>query len=205
MPEDAGPRRFEKDYLTQEELRAQVLATVADPSNRKKLLVVAALRAGKMGGDGQFDAEPNALVNEAVARVLGGQRKSCPRDLPILKFLAGVIKSLVEAQLRQSRGRKAEEFSGEEAGAKAAVGWLSARQDSPEEEVTRHDYFRQLWACVADDEDCQILMLAALTRQSKAEVIAEDDWTHTRYDNAYRRLMRRRRELLEDKNRGEKP
>ncbi len=95
--EDALPEIAKKDVIGVEDAYAALQALSAD--DLKKL----ALYARKFAAYTRSSAAE--LVNEAVLRTLNGDRK-CPRDLPMMTFLAQTIRSVANGEYKDP-GRKA--------------------------------------------------------------------------------------------------
>src|SRR5262252_5851166 len=126
---------------------ARALAALT-PSDLLRLKRVAQLRARLIPG-----LEWDELLNEALLRALDGSRR-WPEGVPLLAFIAGIMRSLVDARMHQRR-RLAER----------ALAWSGTREAAPPDAQL---HARQCLAAIADffaaDPDV-LALIAALARQ----------------------------------------
>lgn len=167
--------KMDSDYLSREELDAAI----------KGLSNVDVLRLKKiaMQYTGNHDMEAEELLGEAVLRTLSGGRKTCPRDLPIVNFLAGVISSITEYERKKKRN----------AGGVVNIDDCE-RNDSgstPEDDVLEKQLFKQLESFFDEDEEILLLLLFLNDGFSPPEIQHDVGWSETQY-NTIRRRMRRK-------------
>jgi len=173
-------QKMDSDYLSREELEAAV----------KGLSDVDALRLKKiaMQYTGNHDMEAEELLGEAVLRTLetptpSRGRKTCRRDLPIVNFLAGVIRSIAGDERRKKRN------AGDVVNIEDCE--LSDSGNTPEDDLLEKQLFKQLESFFNDDEEILLLLLYLNEEFSPPEIQQEEGWSETQY-NTIRRRMRRK-------------
>jgi DNA-directed RNA polymerase specialized sigma24 family protein len=100
---------------------ARALAALT-PSDLVRLKRLAQLRARVMPG-----VEWDDLLNEALLRALDGSRQ-WPKEVPLLAFLAGIMRSLVDARAKERRRRVEQSLADAEHGVISADAQIHARQ-----------------------------------------------------------------------------
>lgn len=167
--------KMDSNYLSREELEAGI----------KGLSDVDILRLRKIANQytGNHDMEAEELLSEAVLRTLSGGRKTCPRDLPIVNFLAGVIRSIAEDERRKKRN----------AGNVVNIDdcELNDSGSNPEDVVLEKQLFKQLESFFDEDEEILLLLLYLNEGYSPCEIQQEEGWSETQY-NTIRKRMRRK-------------
>jgi len=126
---------------------ARALATLT-PSDLVRLKRLAQLRARLLPG-----LEWDELLNEALLRALDGSRR-WPESVPLLAFLAGIMRSLVDRRVHERR-RLAEQ---------ALAGIGTASTSSPEVQLHARQCLAAIAQFFAADPDV-LAVIAALTRQ----------------------------------------
>jgi hypothetical protein len=120
-----------------------------EDGDKTGLAKIARLYAGKT----PFDH--NDLLQEALCRVLGGERK-WPKGVPPLLFLSGVIRSIAW------QWRQREAWSGREASDNASA-------DAPQEWEL---YFKEVIGLFADDPAAQAVLLAVMEGNKGQELLS---------------------------------
>ena len=169
------PKMDSDYYLSREELEEAV----------KGLSDVDILRLTKIARlyTGNHDMEAGELLNEAVLRTLLGERKACPRNLPIVNFLAGVMRSIADTE----RNKKCNvvDVIGIDDCELYDVG------DNPDDRLFEEQLFKQVEKFFDDDEEILLLILYLQEGYSPSEIQKEADWSETKY-NSIRKRMRRK-------------
>ena len=127
---------------------ARALATLT-PSDLVRLKRLAQLRARLLPG-----AEWDELLNEALLRALDGSRR-WPEGVPLLTFIAGIMRSLVDGRVDERRRRLVEHA-------------LAGRELPPAAPADMQLHARQCLAAIAQffAADADVLaLIAALARQ----------------------------------------
>ena len=125
----------------------RALATLT-PSDLVRLKRLAQLRARLLPG-----LEWDELLTEALLRALDGSRR-WPESVPLLAFLAGIMRSLVDRRVHERR-RLAEQ---------ALAGIGTASTSSPEVQLHARQCLAAIAQFFAADPDV-LAVIAALTRQ----------------------------------------
>lgn len=173
--------------LTLEEAK-QAIAGLSDADllRVEKMGRVFALRAG---------CELRPLLNDAIASTLSGARK-CPRDMPMLQFLVGVIRSRASAR-KESRVRSPEMVALD---AEGPVGLLvhetvPSHERDPEEVCAAEEEIGLRKAALeelfAGDEPATLFLWALLEGLEKEEIMTMNNLDETAYDTIRRRVRRR--------------
>ncbi len=167
--------KMDSEYLSYEELEDAI----------KGLSNIDVLRLKKiaMQYTGNHDMEAEELLGEAVLRTLSGGRKTCPIDLPIVNFLAGVISSIVEYERKKKRN------SGDVVNIDDCK--INDSGNNPEDDVLEKQLFKQLELFFDADEEILLLLLYLHDEYSPPEIQHEEGWSETKY-NTIRRRMRRK-------------
>ena len=148
-------------------------------------------RAGRIYAFG-LDCELDDLLGDAVMLALSGSR-SCPRDMAVLPFLVGIMRSRASA-LRQSVRRKGITLSldSERHGATTD---LPALRTTPHDDLNVAEEhaarMRSLETLFADDAEALQILAADLREKSKNEIIEMLGIDAVQYATARRRMRRR--------------
>lgn len=147
--------------------------------------LVRAERFARIRAAGLAPLDWEDLLNEAVARMLSGTRR-WPRDLPLVIFLRGIIRSLAEEE-RRRRGQEAYPPPATDEDEAPAV---HDEAPGPERDVLARDTLRRLWARVADDDAVGQVILGLNHGETAAETCARAGITPQGYDAARKRFRR---------------
>ena len=142
------------------------------------------------GGSG-FEA--NDLVQEAFVRALAGTRQ-CPRNVPVMVFLVGVMRSIVSAG-RESIALEPEVRSLAATGTDGkAVDPASNRRTAEEVRLARDDCAARLAALdemFADDEEAQMVILGDIDGLDAEAIRSMQGWDKNQLATVRRRTRRR--------------
>lgn len=138
--------------------------------------------------------EARDVVNEAIRRALDGTRK-CPRDLPLLNFLVGAMRSMAWA----ARASEKEEPMIESMSSTLDDGQVviepRATDRNAEETLLAHEDSRArlkaLEGLFHDDEDAQLVLMGDLEDMNAGEIRALCDWDEAAFATIRRRMRRR--------------
>jgi RNA polymerase sigma-70 factor (ECF subfamily) len=158
---------------------SRALAALSD-SEMLRLHALARLRARGL----PHDISWSDLLHEAIARALDGSRQ-WPAGLPILAFIAGVMRSLCDEIWRQRR-REAALIVRDEAK------HLEVACPAPDQErvLVAAEAVTAIYRLFAGD-DCALRILAGLTTgQSADEIRSSNNLSPVEYDSARRRMRR---------------
>jgi len=169
---------MDSTHLSREELEAAVLG-ISDAD---------ILRVSQIANSytGSHEMEADDLVQEAIMRTLAGDRKTCPRDLPIVYFLAGVIKSIAHEEREKNKRKKNDEDSYQ-----ATLKQFNDEDCSTENDVLEQQLYNELEAIYEEDEEILLLILYLQEGESSSEIQKNEGWSETHY-NSIRRRMRRK-------------
>ena len=132
---------------------------------------------------GNHDMEANDLVQEAILRTLSGGRKTCPRNLPIVNFLVGAIRSIVNEE------RKKNKRAGERCDIE--LDRLPGSDSNPEDMALQKQLFRDLEVIYEEDEEILLLILYLQEGETPSAIQKNEGWSETQY-NSIRKRMRRK-------------
>tara|TARA_R110000772_G_scaffold19985_6_gene55548 strand:+ start:198 stop:764 length:567 start_codon:yes stop_codon:yes gene_type:complete len=166
---------MDSTYLSKEELEAAVSAL--SDADILRLTEIARIYTGN------HEMEADDLVQEAVIRTLSGDRKTCPRNLPIVNFLVGVMRSIASSE-REKKEREGDSCDIEKC-------QVADPDSSPEDDVLEKQLFKELEIIFEEDEEILMLMLYLHDGHSPAEIQKNEEWSETQY-NTIRRRMRRK-------------
>lgn len=141
-----------------------------------RLSRIARLRALGLAGT---DAED--LLNEAIVRVLDGRRR-WPLDVPMVAFLAQVMRSIADEE-REREGRSA-------AGEWDDMAGLADDQPEPPRAIDAKERLDTVFARFAGDGDVLALIDGHAEDETTAETRARTGMDAKRYDAARKRLKR---------------
>jgi hypothetical protein len=168
-------KKMDDTHLSREELEAAVLG-LSDVDIRRVASIAKTYT-------GNHDMEADDMVNEAVLRTLSGERKACPRDLPIVNFLAGAIRSIANGE--REKKDPARELRDIE------LDQLHESDSNPENMMLEKQLFEELEVIFEEDEEILLLILYLQDGASPSEIQENEGWTETQY-NSIRRRMRRK-------------
>jgi len=167
--------KMDSTYLSKEELEAGILRlNDADIFRLRKI-------ANKYTGNHEMEADD--LVQEAVLRTLSGGRKTCPRNLPIVNFLVGVIRSIAHSE-RVKKDRAGELCD-------IDLRQLHSPDSNLENDVLEKQLFKELEVIFEEDEEILLLILYLQEGNSPSEIQESEGWSKTQF-NTIRRRMRRK-------------
>lgn len=132
------------------------------------------------------------LLQEAFARVLDGSRHA-PPDVPLLAFLAGVMRSIKAEYWRRAR-REALQLPKLAAAALEAWEASAGEPVDPRSDVERGLQAMQELACIyhlfADDPQARQIIAGLAEERSPEEICESSGMTKTDYDSTRRRMRR---------------
>jgi len=167
--------KMDSDYLSGEELETAILGlSDADVVRLKKC-------AHKYIGGHDMDVED--LVNEAILRTLSGKRKTCPRNLPIVQFLAGAMRSIASGE--REKTTNSEELLDID------LSQLHGDSDCPEENAIQNQRYKELEVIFDEDEEILMLLLYLQNGNSPSEIREEEGWSQTQFNTIRRRTRRK--------------
>lgn len=156
--------------------------------------VIRLRRAGRLYALG-LDCEVHDLLNDAVLGALEGKRR-CPRELGIVPFLIGIMRSRASA-LRDSARRRGVELGLETVAAHGRE--LAVAAEDVENDAARADehdrWLKDIRAAFADDPHALSLLEADLAEWSRSEILKRCALNDIQYATI-RRRMRRKMNLL---------
>ncbi len=133
------------------------------------------------------------LLQETFTRVLDGSRK-CPDGVPLVVFLAGVMRSIRTEHCRRARSFAArlpymladlEPGSGGDLASEA-----NEPSPDPERSLIAMQQLAEIHRLFADDPRAQQIMEALFEGWSPEEIRAKHDMSKTEYDSTRRRMRR---------------
>lgn len=159
----------ESEYATADE--AAVALEQLGPGGRIRLEKIARNRLRGL------NTEWEDLLQEALTRILEGSRK-WPRNLPIINFVAGVMKSLASERWQQQSRSYNEES-------------LSESNPGPEKEAEAREELKAIEAQFGDDDEGLAVVMARAEGYSPEEIQNMFNLTPTQYDSTLKRIRRR--------------
>src|SRR4051794_5284298 len=174
MPSDEG-------YATTGELARAIGQLTA--SDFAKLARVAQLRTR-----GVPELDWQDLLQEAVRRSLAGTRR-WPQDVPLLHFLAGVMRSLASDQMRRRVAEAAVSFSDPDH--EVTLASLPSAGQTPEESAIERDLLARLSDLFAEDRDALTVIGGLKQGLSPAEIQTAAGLDQVGYDSTRRRIRRK--------------
>lgn len=138
--------------------------------------------------------EARDVVNEAIRRALDGTRK-CPRELPLLNFLIGAMRSMAWAARESGKEEPMIESMSSTLGDGPVVIEPRATDRNVEETLlAREDSEARLKALEGlfhDDEDAQLVLMGDLEEMDAGEIRALGNWDEAAFATIRRRMRRR--------------
>ena len=138
------------------------------------------------------------LLGEAVMRALNGDRR-CPRDLPAVQFLIGVMRSLASEIIEKRNSDPLARRTGDDPHAPlGSLACCPAEQPDPEEtlmvaqqEEAMQDLVREIEALFAGDDEALRVLRGQMVGMSAEEIRKQGSIDRSTYDTARRRIRRR--------------
>ena len=116
-------------------------------------------------------------------RTLSGERKTCPRNVPIVNYLAGVVKSIASGE--RDKHKRAEELSEIESHR------FHGSTSSPDEELQESERFKELESVFEEDDEILLLIMYLDEGTAPSAIQENEGWSETQY-NSIRKRMRRK-------------
>lgn len=134
------------------------------------------------------------LIQEAMVAAVTG-RRNCRRDLPIVVFLIGAMRSIASAA-RNSASATRPEVSLDATGTdgKPLVVITDSEPDAEAMALRAEDVAQRIAALeelFADDEPAMLVIWGDLEELSKEEIMSMNDLSETAYDTIRRRIRRK--------------
>jgi DNA-directed RNA polymerase specialized sigma24 family protein len=175
---------MDRQVLDTGELREAVLAL-------GKIDLIRLRRAGRLYAFG-LDCEVDDLLGDAVMLALSGSR-TCPRDMAVLPFLVGIMRSRASA-LRESAQRRGIQIQIDGTGRERET-MAPIVETTPHDLLDRCDDYEARLAALeellADDVEALEVLQADLREASKAEIMGALKINAVQYATIRRRMRRR--------------
>lgn len=168
-------RNMDSTHLSNEELEAAISGLSKEDVLRLKAI------AEKYTGSHDMDAED--LLHEAVVRALSGERKTCPRNLPVVNFLIGVIRSITDSE-RKKKARQGSTCDIDDC-------QLHDPGGNVEDEVLEKQLYKELERFFEEDDEILLMIFHLQDEHSPPEIQENEGWSAKQY-NTIRRRMRRK-------------
>jgi len=133
--------------------------------------------------------EPQDVLQEAFARTLSGERQ-CPRNLPIVSLLIGVMRS-IRSDWVKAAARRRTDISVESEGQNEVIA-IADPDNDPETALSVKQMRDRLVALFEDDIEAQTIIEADLEGGPNGEELRELVGLSSTAFNSKRRLIRRR-------------
>lgn len=137
------------------------------------------------------------VLQEAVARIIEGTRK-WPRQVPLISFLAGVMRSIAnehwEQHSRTTAAGIVSEVDAQPFGETVSGGIVEAvpsGNPGPDRELEAKRELEAIEELFTDDEDALAIVMARAEGYSPAEIQKDFDMNPTQYASALRKIRRR--------------
>lgn len=174
-----------RDDLSGAEIRAALEAL--SPGERLKLGAIADFLRGGTG------LEKGDLVQEAACRALDGRRK-CPRDVPFVAVLAGIMRSVASHERAKRRGTVSLTNTGE------TVDGIDpgAIVQSPEDDLSekqRASIIQAIYTTLGDDPEAQLVWMGWTEDLRGAALREATGLSQDQLDYAIRRIRTKARKL----------
>lgn len=146
-------------------------------------------------------SDHEGLLQEALVRAFEGIRK-CPRDLPLVPFLFGTMRSIASSAAKSASRSPIDPFSPPP----EELETVPHREDgadipsapSPERILLGRVALAELESWFADDEDVQYLMMAIADDLQGKDLEKELGWTETQHNTVRTRMRRKIRQKLNE-------
>ena len=141
------------------------------------------------------------LVQTAFERALAGTRK-CPRNLPIDRFFAGVIRSIADGEA--NRIEKTQEMVPIEEEASPKSGGVTPPDPEPDAEtrMVADAQYKGLQNAILDlfddDENAQMLLVGVMSGFEGQDLREETGLTQTEFNSKRRKIRRRVEKAMKD-------
>ncbi len=181
------PQAIGVELVTQTPARGALEAKLVTVADLVRLKVIARLHARGLPPEiGWSD-----LLQEAFARVLDGSRR-VPEGVPMVAFLAGVMRSIKEQYWRQTRrgARHMPKLLAEIEIHDAREGEPLDPAPSPERKAIAIQEMDQINELFADDERARQIVAGLYEGWTPEEICAAHDMSQTDYDSTRRRIRR---------------
>ena len=180
----------ESDYLGVADLRTAFESFGAADSLRHD-------KAGRYLG-WKCRTDGGELIGEAVMRALNGDRR-CPRDLPAVQFLIGVMRSLASEIIEKRNSDPLARRTGDDPHAPSgSLARRPAEQPNPEEalmatrqEEAMQDLVREIEALFVGDDAALRVLRGQMIGMSAEEIREQGAIDRSAYNTARRRIRRR--------------
>jgi DNA-directed RNA polymerase specialized sigma24 family protein len=131
------------------------------------------------------------LLQEAFTRVLDGSRRQ-PAGVPVVAFLAEVMRSIKDQYWRQSRrgARQLPKLLAELVAVDFQEGELTDPAPSPERRVIAIEQVKAIQTLFEDDVQAQQVIMGLYEGSTPEEICATYDMSRTDYDSTRRRVRR---------------
>jgi hypothetical protein len=194
-PQPAGAVGEGNAKLSTSEVRAAIAAL--DPDEKRKLKRTAKMWSNRFG-----ITDDEKILQTALARALDGTRK-CPRELAILPFLFGAIRSISSSEAKSIARSPIDQYASplEELETEQHLddGAEGPTSPSPERILVARAELVEVQSWFQDDEEVQLLMLAIGEGLEGEELEQELGWTKIQHGTIRRRM---RREIEKRLNKG---
>lgn len=168
------------EYLTDPEIKC----LIQQLSNAEilKLGQIAKIFSRKTGGL----IEADDLLNKAIIVIASGKRKF-PRQVPLLGFFAGTMKSIVFNEMRKAKKMLA--VAEDDPENDPVINAVDQSIDI-ENEAIADQALAHIYELVKDDDEMTLLVMARCDGLSPDEVCDTAGWNRTKYDTVQKRLRR---------------
>ena len=181
------PEAIGFEVITETPARAALEKELVTLADLVRLKVIARLHARGLPPEiGWSD-----LLQEAFARVLDGSRR-LPEGVPMVAFLAGVMRSIKEQYWRQSRrgARQMPKLLAEIEIHGAREGELLDPAPSPERRAIARQEMERIEELFSDDLQARQIVAGLYEGLTPQEICAAHDLSKTDYDSTRRRIRR---------------
>ncbi len=178
-----------KEYYSAEEIEQQL----------HNLSNIDLLRLRKVANKytGNHELEADDLIQEAICRILTGERKKWPTDLPVVSFIAGVMKSIAYDE-RRKRALVNRYDEDQLNSIKSEDPAIDEKLIAEEEHNEIQEKFKKLEKYLSDDEEVLLVIMHLSEGHPPSQIMAEEGWEKHQYDTV-RKRMRRKIDKLQEK------
>lgn len=144
---------------------------------------------------------PDDLIQTAFERALAGTRK-CPRDLPLDRFFAGVIRSIADGEA--NRIENTQEMVPVEEDASPESAGVTPRDPKPDVEtrMVADAQYKSMQNAIldlfGDDEEAQLIILGIFSDLEGQDLCKETGLTQTEFNSKRRKIRRRVEKAMKD-------
>ena len=161
-------------YLSREELEAPIRGL--SDADFLKLKRIAQIYIGN------HDMDADDLLQEAIVRTLSGERRTCPRNVPVITFITGIMRSIASGE--REKYPRMERLNEDEWNA------IESLESSPEKNLIDLQAFAELETIFEDDNEILQLILHLRNGDSAVEIKRLEGWSETQYSTIRRRMRR---------------